>query len=86
MNNQFDERTKSLAQSVTRRGAFKKFGIGLAAMALACFGLADKTDAAGTKTCLPSGSKCGNDQQCCSGICVTESRSLPFGPYKKVCA
>src|SRR6266705_2791512 len=40
MNTKFDELTKSLAQSVTRRAALKKFGIGLAGMALACFGLA----------------------------------------------
>jgi len=36
MNNKFDELTKSLAQSVTRRAALKKFGVGLAGMALAC--------------------------------------------------
>jgi len=30
MNNQFDELTKSLAQSVTRRAALKEFGVGLA--------------------------------------------------------
>jgi hypothetical protein len=46
MNNQFDELTKSLAQSVTRRAALKKFGVGLAGMALACFGLASKARAA----------------------------------------
>ena len=40
MNDKFDELTKSLAQSVTRRGALKKFGVGLAAMALATLGLA----------------------------------------------
>ena len=40
MNNEFDELTKGVAQSVTRRGALKKFGVGLAGMALACFGLA----------------------------------------------
>ena len=40
MNNQFDELTKSMAQSVTRRAALKKFGVGLAGMALACFGWA----------------------------------------------
>ena len=27
MNNQFDELTKSMAQSVTRRAALKKFGV-----------------------------------------------------------
>ena len=49
MNNKFDELTKSLAQSVTRRAALKKFGVGLAGMALACFGLADKAGAARPK-------------------------------------
>ena len=39
MNNKFDELTKSLAQSVTRRAALKQFGVGLAGLALACFGL-----------------------------------------------
>src|SRR5262245_14363787 len=39
MNTQFDELTKSLAQSVTRRTAFKRFGIGLAGLALTRFGL-----------------------------------------------
>ena len=43
MNNQFDDLTKSLAQSVTRRAGLKKFGVGLAGMALACFGLANKS-------------------------------------------
>ena len=42
MNNQFDELTKSMAQSVTRRQALKKFGVGLAGIALARFGLANK--------------------------------------------
>ena len=39
MNDKFDELTKGLAQSVTRRGALKKFGVGLAAMALTSLGL-----------------------------------------------
>ena len=45
MSNKFDELTKSLAQPVSRRQALKKFGIGLAGMALACFGLANKAEA-----------------------------------------
>ena len=45
MNNKFDELTKQMAQSVTRRAALKKFGIGLAGMALACFGLTNKARA-----------------------------------------
>ena len=46
MNNKFDELTKGLAQSVTRRAALKKFGVGLAGMALAGFGIAGKVGAA----------------------------------------
>ena len=42
MNNNFDELAKGMAQSVTRRGALKKFGVGLAAIALASLGLANK--------------------------------------------
>ena len=67
MNNKFDELAKELAQSVTRRQALKKFGAGLAGMALACFGLANKAGAA--KTCLPQNFPCKSDHQCCSGIC-----------------
>jgi len=49
MNNQFDELTKSLTQSVTRRGAMKKFGVGLAGMTLAVFGLANTAKASETR-------------------------------------
>ncbi len=45
MNNKFDEMTKGLAQSVTRRGALKKFGVGLAGMALALLGFASNASA-----------------------------------------
>jgi hypothetical protein len=50
MNNRFDELTKSMAQSVTRRAAVKEFGVGLAGMALACFGHGE-----------PCGTKCNSD-------------------------
>ena len=68
MNNQFDELTKSLAQSVTRRAALKKFGVGLSGMALACFGLTGKAQAQ-NKNCRPSLSPCKSHNQCCSGFC-----------------
>jgi len=45
MNNKFDELAKGLAQSVTRRGALKKFGVGLAGIALATLGLPNRTEA-----------------------------------------
>ena len=67
MSNKFDELTKSLAQSVTRRWALKRYGIGLARMALAGFGLANKGEAAGH--CVPSGHRCNDNKQCCSGAC-----------------
>ena len=71
MNNQFDELTKSLAQSVTRRAALKKFGVGLAGMALACFGLANKAEAdPNAKTCLPSDAWCRQNKDCCSKKCL----------------
>src|SRR6266516_4048107 len=41
MNEKFDELAKGLAQSVTRRGALKKFGLGLIGIALATLGLAN---------------------------------------------
>ena len=46
MNNKFDELAKNMAQSVTRRGALKKFGVGFAGIALASLGLANKAEAA----------------------------------------
>jgi hypothetical protein len=65
VNNKFDELTKAMAQSVTRRQAFKKFGVGLAGMVLACFGLTKNAEA---KNCLPAGSICRNHNQCCTGL------------------
>jgi hypothetical protein len=72
MNNEFDELAKGMAQSVTRRQALKKFGVGLAGMALACFGLAGIAKAAKNQGCIPSGHKCDptNPSQCCSGYCA----------------
>jgi hypothetical protein len=63
MNNQFDELTKSLAQSVTRRAALKKFSVGLAGMALACLGLANKAHAVGEP--CQSNKDCYSPQICC---------------------
>ena len=52
MNNPFDELAKGLAQSVTRRGAVKKFGVGLAGVALATLGLTNKVQAAKNFHCI----------------------------------
>ena len=66
MNNQFDELTKQMAQLVTRRGALKKFGLGLVGMALA-LGIANKGHA--QDGCLTSGYVCTQNSDCCSGHC-----------------
>jgi len=67
MNNKFDELAKGLALSVTRRQAFKRFGVGLAGMALACFGLADKAKAHSFKECVDR----------CVKACVAAGYSYP---------
>lgn len=55
MNNKFEELAKNMAQSVTRRQVLKKFSLGLAGMALACFGLANMAHAQTSVVCDPAG-------------------------------
>ena len=73
MNNQFDELTKSLTQSVTRRAALKKFGVGLAGMALACFGLANKAKARLVpnycNVCMQNCKASGGSEKYCKEAC-----------------
>jgi hypothetical protein len=71
MNNKFDELTKAMAQSTTRRAAFKKFGVSLAGMALACFGLASRAEAGrevSCKTCMQSCEGGGYSKQYCRSV------------------
>jgi hypothetical protein len=68
MNSKFDELAMAMAQSVTRRQALKRFSVGLAGMALACFGLANKAGAA-QATCEKASSPCTSNADCCSGYC-----------------
>ena len=68
MNNKFDELTQSLAQSVTRRAALKKFGkfgLGLAGVALACFGLANKAEAGKETFGCQTNNDCAPTYVCC---------------------
>ena len=71
MNTKFDELTKSIAQSVTRRGAVKKFGVGLAGMALACLGLANRAQADGPlcNACMKNCKANGGSPQYCKEQC-----------------
>ncbi len=80
MNDKFDELAKGLAQSVTRRQALKRFGIGLAGMVLACLGLAGRAEA-GPKPCLPPGSPCAPGVDvCCKGRCRYDALGFAFCP------
>jgi hypothetical protein len=64
MNSKFDELTKSVARSATRRAALKKFGVGLTGMALACFGLSNKAHAAKPPTPPPPPTLCQSNSDC----------------------
>ena len=80
MNHKFDELTKQMAQSVTRRAALKQFGVGLASMALAAFGLANKAEA-GPPCSAHVDCPIGNPH-CCKGKrghCTTYT--CPTDPY-----
>ena len=77
MNDQFDELVKGLAQSVTRRGALKKFGAGLAGIVLASLGLANKAEAQ-PKPCLPPGAPCGKNGNRCSRLCCSGLYHAPM--------
>jgi hypothetical protein len=71
MNNKFDELAKEMAQSVSRRSALKKFSVGLAGMALACFGLADKAQAknTGCGVCMKLCRAYGHPRDYCRSYC-----------------
>jgi hypothetical protein len=75
--NKFDELTKAMAQSVNRRQAIRRFGIGLAGMALGCFGLANKANAIGNG--------CNNNS--CMYRCMAqyESQGVPKKQAKSQC-
>jgi hypothetical protein len=83
VNNKFDELAKGLAQSLTRRQALRRFGFGLAGMALACFGLANKSWA-GNKACQ-SNYDCSGSQQCCRGLCISVLDNNNCGACDYVC-
>ena len=79
MNNHFDELTKGLFESVTRREALRKFGVGLAGMALTCFGFVNKAAAAKGSgwfscksciaLCMQGGYTRGDCRKGCATVC-----------------
>jgi hypothetical protein len=74
MKNQFDELAKGLAQSVTRRAALKKFGVGLAGMALAVLGLGNRANAT-TPPLFP----CNSNRDCPKGMRCHRTKDTPWG-------
>jgi hypothetical protein len=75
MNDKFDELAKGLAQSVTRRGALKQFGVGLVGIALAWVGIVNQAYA----DRVGGGPGCGKVKKMCNG-CVT-----PYGCSDPIC-
>jgi hypothetical protein len=71
MKNQFDELTKSLAQSVTRRQALNKFGVGLAGIVVG-----------GARKRCRADTDCSQNKICTDfnpngwGVCLTPCNSL----------
>jgi hypothetical protein len=65
MNNRLDELAKRMAQSATRRQALKRFSLGLAGMALACFGLVREAEASRSKCVHRFGACDGYGLPCC---------------------
>jgi hypothetical protein len=74
MKNQFDELAKAMAQSVTRRTALKRFGIGLGLVSLSALGLTNTAEAAqgsngNDKGGLPGlGEPCKGGRKCAPGL------------------
>ncbi len=71
MENKFDVLTKGMAESVSRRQALRRLGVGLAGMGLACLGFGNNPEAGhcSDKDCMgpcPKGTKCGGIK----GYCV----------------
>ena len=77
MNNKFDELTKSMAQSVTRRGVLKKLGVGLVATVAASLGLGTAV-AAGSRHGYAALDSLGGYV----GLCV-DPTTCQSGPYSR---
>src|SRR5262245_37728008 len=70
MNDKFDELAISLAQSLTRRQALRRFGRGLAGIVVAALGLATNAGANPSTHCKTSADCPGFPWVCCEGTCI----------------
>jgi hypothetical protein len=85
MNHKFDELAKGMAQSVTRRGALKKFGVVVVGSVLTSLGLAINAKAG--HNCPPSYGhcraqfrksygECSKDFCCCMNTCLDPGQCI----------
>ena len=75
MNNKFDDITKSLSNSVTRRQALRRFGIPLAGLALAVVGLTNKAQGAQPVSVqMPERGTCPSGCYKVHGVCICGPR------------
>ena len=84
MNEKFDELAIGMAQSVTRRGALKKFALGLAGISLAAVGLANKAEAGRhnpPQGCKQTCDHCRYPYGCTSEGCLTYCNDCCGGPF-----
>ncbi len=70
MNDKFDELTKGLAQSATRRKALQGFGLGLAGAMLATLGLSRRAEAKWVCNCASDSLGCKPHQHGCLKYCA----------------
>ena len=70
MNDKLDELAKNMAQSVTRRGALKKFGAGIAGIALGALVLPTTAEAKWVCTCVGPTLGCKSTHGGCYQYCL----------------
>jgi hypothetical protein len=63
--NRFDDLTRTLATTTSRRGFLKTLAGGAAGGMLALLGIGE----AAAKDCTKTGKKCKDNKECCSGLC-----------------
>ena len=77
MNDKFDELTTGLAQSVTRRQALRRFGVGMAGIALAFFGLSARAATqSACQICIEDCKAMGNSEKDCKMFCAPSCRKF----------
>jgi hypothetical protein len=82
MSERFDELSRAVAESVSRREALRKLGTGLVSILLAALGLHGRAHAGGRCT---TDADCGASQTCCDGRCSSLHDDANCGFCGNVC-